>query len=91
MRKNKSSIGICGNGRAALLKLTKKYMEVTNESCRSKTAKLRVNDMMDVQDPNKYFIRATMRRSQVEQMDKHILGRRFKDILVQGLTTDKER
>lgn len=66
VRKHKATGGIRGNKQEALLELTKTKLEVTNETIRSKTAKLMVTRMTDGQDPYACFLRAALFRRQVE-------------------------
>ena len=83
-RKQKATSGIRDNRQEALPGLTNKYMEVMDVTIRSKPAELAATNMTDGQDPDECLLRATLLRSQVE----HISNRRFKDIMVQVLTTN---
>ena len=84
----KAKTGLRSNGQEALLELTKKCLEVTDETIRSKTAELGVTSMTDGQDPDENFLHTTLLHGQVERMGERISDRRFKGIMVQGLTTD---
>lgn len=80
-----------GNEQEELLELTNKYLEVTDETIRSKTAELPATNMTDGQDPDKHFLRATLLRGQVERVGEHIMDRRFEDTMEQVWSRTTER
>ena len=88
MRKHKTTAGIRGNGQEALLEPTKECLEVADETIRSKPAEPTATSTTNGRDPAEYFSGATLPCGHVERVGEHISVRRFKDIIVQGLTTD---
>ena len=59
MRKHKATTRLRGSGQEELLGMTKKYLEATDVTIRSKTAELTATSMTDGQDPDEYFFHTT--------------------------------
>ncbi len=84
----KGTTGTRGHGQKAWHELHSKYMTATDEAIRCKSAELVATTMKPGQDPDEYFLRASLLRDQVENMGEPITDRKFKDIMVQGLTEE---
>ena len=82
----KGTTGTRGHGQKAWQELHSKYMPATDETNRCKSAELVATAMKPGQDTDEYSLRASLLRDQVENMGEPIADRKFKDIMVQGLT-----
>ena len=85
--KHKDTAGTSGNGQPTLLELVGKCNKVTDEVIRSTMNKLVDSTMKQGQDRDN-FIEKTLARAELEHMGEPISDRRFKDICVQGFTSE---
>ncbi|CAN0352706.1 unnamed protein product, partial [Scytosiphon promiscuus] len=88
--KHEDATGTSGDGRKAWEELQEKYLKVTDETIRAKTAELAATAMKAGEDPDDYFTEATIKRAEVEAMGEPMTDRRFKDIVVQGFSPEYE-
>ncbi|CAN0373449.1 unnamed protein product, partial [Scytosiphon promiscuus] len=88
--KHEDTTGTSGDGRRAWEELQEKYLKVTDETIRAKTAELAATTMKSGQDPDDYFTEAVIKRAEVEAMGEPMTDRRFKDIIVQGFSPEYE-
>jgi len=80
--------GMSGNGQQALEELVQKYNKVTDEVVRAAMDKLVNTAMTHNQDPDDFFMEKYLARTELARMGEPITDRRFKDICVQGFTSD---
>lgn len=66
--KHENATGTSGDGQKAPEDLQEKYIKITDETIRAKTAELAATTMESRQDPDGYFIEAIMTRAEVEAM-----------------------
>ena len=88
--KHEDETGTTGGGQKALQELVSKYNKVTDEVIRSKMDKLVNSNMEQGVDPDSYFMEKTLARSELEKMGEPITDRTFKDICVQGFTSENK-
>ena len=86
--KHEDETGNGGNGQKAWQELESKFLKVTDDIIRAKLAELAATSMKPGQDPDDYFMEATLKRNEVTWMGEPMTERRFKDILVQGFTDE---
>ena len=86
--KHEDETGTTGDGQKALQELVSKYNKVTDEVIWTKMDKLVNTNMEQGEDPDSYSIEKTLARSELEKMGEMISDRRFKDICVQGFTSE---
>lgn len=61
-------------------------MTATDEAIRSTSVELEATTMKPEQYPDEHFLRAPLRRDQVDNMGNPITDKKFKDITVEDLT-----
>ena len=86
--KHEDETGTAGDGQKALQELVPKYNKVTDEVIWAKMDKLVNTNMEQGEDPDSYFMEKTLARSELEKMGEMISDRRFKDICLQGFTSE---
>ena len=86
--KHEGETGTAGNGQNAVQELVSKNNNVTDEVIRAKMDKLVNSNMEQVEDLDSDFMKKTLARSELEKMGETISDRRFKDICVQGFTSE---
>ena len=86
--KHEDETGTTGDIQQALQDLFLKYNKVTVEVIRAQMGKLLNSNMEQGEDPDCYFMEKTLAPSELEKMGEPITDRRFKDICIQGFTSE---
>ena len=91
VRKHKiGAMGARGNGQGAWKELSEKYLYKSKEIRRALLQQLSATNMTPGQDPDEYFLQATLIRGELAEMGEPVSDERFQDIMVQGLSKDYE-
>ena len=77
-----------GNGFDAWMELVKKYDYQSDEIIRTLRAKLEQIRMEPGEDPDEYFLKAARYRAELLRTDEPITDRHFKDIIIQGISSE---
>lgn len=88
VRKHEDASGLSGNGYNSYQELVTTYKMVTDEKIRAKTEELAAINIRLGQDPTTYFQEAGFLRDELECMGEPVTERRFKSILIQGMTEE---
>ena len=70
------------------MELVKKYDYQSDEVIRTLRAKLEQIRMGPGEDPDMYFLKAARYRAELLRMDEPITDRHFKDIIIQGISSE---
>ena len=70
------------------MELVKKYDYQSDEVIRTLRAKLEQIRMEPGEDPDEYFLKAARYRAELRRMDEPITDRHFKDIIIQGISSE---
>ena len=70
------------------MELVKKYDYQSDEVIRTLRAKLEQIRMEPGEDPDEYFLKVARYRAEPLRMDEPITDRHFKDIIIQGISSE---